>query len=396
MKTWLSLTLAVLLVHLALLQTLPLNLPVTNTPTSPTFATRTVVLTRAPAPSADQTVATQQVKPKAKKPAARAPAREPVVQPSLTPESTASSTSPTALASVDPGATDPQEQPMVDAPADAASAPATAVITPASATEQPASTPATAAITPASAAESATEPATVAMVSATIPEAAPPIPATEVAFNADHLPTSVKLVYRVEANKFPYTLSGELLWQRREQSYQAQLSISTFGQTRVQTSRGQIDPFGLAPERFSDKYRSEVAAHFNRAQGLVSFSANTPNVPLLPGAQDRLSVLVQLGALVASAPQRFSPGTTLRVQTIGPRDGDLWLFTFGSLETLELPGGPQQGLKLVRQPRQLYDQKLEVWLAPDLAYLPARIRITEANGDYVDQKWVASEAADSP
>jgi hypothetical protein len=252
-----------------------------------------------------------------------------------------------------------------------------------------------AAIHPASAPESTTKPQASALAAAT-PEAAPALATTEVAFDPESLPASVKLIYKVEANKFPYTLSGEFSWQRLAQGYQAQLSISTFGQTRMQTSRGQIDPFGLAPERFSDKYRSEVAAHFNRAQGLVSFSANTPSLVLQPGAQDRLSVLVQLAALVASAPQNFGPGTTLQVQTIGPRDGDLWLFTFGNMENLELPGGPQQGLKLVRQPRHPYDQKLEVWLAPGLAYLPARIRITEANGTYVDQKWLASQAAGTP
>ena len=226
--------------------------------------------------------------------------------------------------------------------------------------------------------------------------AGPVLPVQEVAFHADGLPGSVKLVYRVDANKFPFTLRSELTWLQDGSSYQAHLSIHAFGQSRVQTSRGAIDQLGLAPERFSDKYRSELAAHFNRALGLVSFSANTPSIPLQAGAQDRLSVLAQLAALVASAPQGFSPGTTLQVQTIGPRTADLWLFTFGDMETLELPGGIQQALKLVRQPRQTYDQKLEVWLAPGLAYLPARVRITEANGDYVDQKWEASEAAVGP
>ena len=47
----------------------------------------------------------------------------------------------------------------------------------------------------------------------------------------------------------------------------------------------------------------------------------------------------------------------------------------------------------MRNPRQAYDQKVEVWLAPQLGYLPARIRITETNGDSIDQQWSASEAA---
>lgn len=366
LKIWLSLTLAVLLLHLVLLQTLPLTRPLTQTPSEPTLTTRSVLLTRTPAPGAAQTAATRQDQ--AKTPATKTPARQAVSQSDPTPESAVSNTGAPALGAVDPGAATSQ------APAQA----------PAESPASVASAPAVAAINPASAPESTTEPQASAL------------PTTEVAFNPDSLPASVKLMYQVEANKFPYTLSGEFLWQRLDQGYQAQLSISTFGQTRVQTSRGQIDPFGLAPQRFSDKYRSEVAAHFNRAQGQVSFSANTPSLVLQPGAQDRLSVLVQLAALVASAPQNFGPGTTLQVQTIGPRDGDLWLFTFGNMEALELPGGLQQGLKLVRQPRQPYDQKLEVWLAPGLAYLPARIRITEANGNYVDQKWLASQAVDGP
>ena len=377
LKIWLSLTLAVLLLHLVLLQTLPLSRPLTRTSSEPTLTTRTVLLTRTPAPGAARAATTQQDQ--AKTPATKTPARQPIAQAEPTPESTLSNTGAPALGAIDPGAaTSP-------APAQA----------PAESPASVASAPAVAAIHPASAPESTTEPQASALAAA-IPEAAPVLPTTEVAFNPDSLPASVKLTYQVEANKFPYTLSGEFLWQKLSQGYQAQLSISTLGQTRVQTSRGQIDGLGLAPERFSDKYRSEVAAHFNRAQGLVSFSANTPSLVLQPGAQDRLSVLVQLAALVASAPQHFSPGTTLQVQTIGPRDGDLWLFMFGTMESLELPGGPQQGLKLVRQPRQPYDQKLEVWLAPGLAYLPARIRITEANGNYVDQKWLASQAVDGP
>jgi hypothetical protein len=52
-----------------------------------------------------------------------------------------------------------------------------------------------------------------------------------------------------------------------------------------------------------------------------------------------------------------------------------------------------QGVKLERLPRDPYDQKVEVWLSPQLAYLPVRIRITDANGDYVDQQWHATESA---
>lgn len=367
LKIWLSLSLAVLLVHLALLQTRPLDLPVAPTQTGPIFATRTVLSTPEPAAVPVKVKAAMPVKPKVRPVKKRAPA--PIAQPAPVPDPAAPADQDGAMASTHVSAI---------------------------ATEQSALSMTVPSAAPTSAPEALKVRVSATTSSAPVaePSAAPSI--QKAAFSAEALPASVKLVYRVEANKFPYRLRSELLWQQHERTYQARLGISAFGLSRVQTSRGKIDPSGLAPERFSDKSRSEVAAHFNRAQGLVSFSANTPSVPLQPGAQDRLSVLIQLAALVASAPQRFLPGTTLRVQTIGPREADLWLFTFGDMEALELPGGPQQGLKLIRQPRQTYDQKLEVWLAPGLAYLPARIRITEANGDYVDQKWEASEAADSP
>ena len=363
LRSWLILGLAVLLAHLALMQALLPGLPVLQTPASPSFATRTVLLAAAPTQPLAQAVPDQPQKRPAPTSTPK-PMAQPVMVPAPLETGDGSAMPPptvSAAFTVRPSASEPQAAPT-NAP-EALKAGASAV-------------------------------AQAALAPAPDPDLAPSI--QKAAFTASALPASVKLVYRVDANKFPFRLRSELLWLQQDRSYQARLSISAFGQSRVQTSRGQIDPFGLAPERFSDKTRSEVAAHFNRAQGMVSFSANTPSIPLQPGAQDRLSVLVQLAALVASDPKVFIAGATLRVQTIGPREGDLWLFTFGDMENLELPGGPQPALKLVRQPRQVYDQKLEVWLAPGLAYLPARIRITEANGDYVDQKWASSEAADGP
>jgi len=236
-------------------------------------------------------------------------------------------------------------------------------------------------------------------------ESAPETPTTEVeppaaslrprdqtlAVSAYAVPGSARLKYKVETNKFPYSASADLLWQQDGEGYEARLELSVFGQTRVQTSRGQVTPAGLAPIRFSDKFRSEVAAHFNREKGKVTFSANTPDAPLLAGAQDRLSILVQLAAMLAGNPAQYPPVTTLTIQTIGPRDADTWLFTVGNEEQLSLPGGELNTVKLVRNPRQEFDQKVELWLAPALGYLPARIRITEPNGDFIDQKWSSTE-----
>jgi hypothetical protein len=58
---------------------------------------------------------------------------------------------------------------------------------------------------------------------------------------------------------------------------------------------------------------------------------------------------------------------------------------------VSLPGGEVQAVKLTRAPRRDYDQTAELWLAPQFGYLPVRIKITERNGDFVDQQWRASE-----
>ena len=379
LKTWLSLALAVLLLHLALLQRLPLSPHKTQTEVTPVFATRTVVLpAKATAPASVKAV-TEPVQPKPARKATPIPAPQPVT--ASGPSGLADHSASIAAADSNASAGDSGAVPAAEPVAHAASAP---VSTADDATEK------------VSAADEATEQASAITDATPMPEPGIASPVQDAIFSADALPPSVKLVFSAESNKFPYKLDNVLLWQQNKQTYQARASIGAFGLERVQTSHGRIDEHGLAPERFADKFRSEVAAHFNRERGVVTFSANTPDVPLQAGAQDRLSVTIELAALVASAPQRFTPGTTLSIQTIGPRGGEIWLFTFGAMEALKLPGGLLQGLKLWRQPRNPYDQKLEVWLAPDLAYMPARIRITETNGDFVDQKWQASEAADSP
>lgn len=203
-------------------------------------------------------------------------------------------------------------------------------------------------------------------------------------------PPSARLKYDVkgEVKGFPYFVNGDLQWSQDGKTYSARMEISHFllG-SRVQTSTGQIGAHGLEPIRFGDKVRSEVAAHFNYENNKVTFSANTPDVPMLPGAQDQLSVLMQAATMVAGEPRQFTQGSTLSFQAVGPRSAENWVFTVGVTEKLELPGGEISALHLLREPNAQYDSKLEIWLAPSMGYLPVRIRLTQANGDLVDQQW---------
>ena len=218
------------------------------------------------------------------------------------------------------------------------------------------------------------------------------------------LPGSARLQYKVlgTSKGLNYFADSELNWNNAGSSYDATMKVSAlFIGSRSMTSTGAVTSTGLAPTRFADKYKNEVAAHFDAGKGKVTFSANTPDVPWMEGAQDRVSVFLQLGGMLAAgpggsadsvgsgeagAPRGFGVGSSITLYTVVPRDADTWTFMVEAAEQLSLPSGDMATLKLTRKPRREYDQKVEVWFAPSLGFLPVRNRITQANGDFVDQQ----------
>ena len=258
--------------------------------------------------------------------------------------------------------------------------------------------PATMAEAPAAAAEPDT-PTTAASSSDAGPAQAPaPDPAASAppaAFAATEppatakLPGSVRLKFSAtgQLGSAPMNLFGELEWKQDGQAYDARLSMGAlFVTLRSQHSQGTIGPGGIEPTRFSDSRKAEVASHFVRDKGQVVFSNNTPPVALMPGAQDRLSVMLQLGALMAGDPARYTTDGAIAIQTVGTRDADLWIFKIGEEEQLHLPAGDFIARKLTRNARKPYDDTVELWLAPALGYLPVRFKLTQANGDFADMR----------
>ncbi|VWX60134.1 conserved hypothetical protein [Burkholderiales bacterium 8X] len=202
------------------------------------------------------------------------------------------------------------------------------------------------------------------------------------------IPGSVRLAFAVTAQQGAAPMQGvfgDLLWLQDGRQYDARLALTFLFKTlRTQHSSGVIGPSGIEPLRFSEKRKSEVASHFVRDQNTVVFSSNAPPVPLLPGAQDRLSVVMQLGALMAGDPAGHAPGGVIAVQTVGTRDGDIWTFRIGEDERIQVPAGDYLARKLSRSARKPFDDTVELWIAPELGYLPIRIKQTQADGDFVD------------
>ena len=109
------------------------------------------------------------------------------------------------------------------------------------------------------------------------------------------------------------------------------------------------------------------------------------HTPLM-AVTNAVSAIVIVGAMLAAAPERYPAGTQITLTTVGVKNADRWTFTVQGQEQLELPIGSVPALKLQRVPRadKDYDQTAELWLGTQLGYLPVRIRITQANGDFAD------------
>ena len=197
------------------------------------------------------------------------------------------------------------------------------------------------------------------------------------------------LSYQVtgRARGVDYVALAELQWRRQGERYEAVWTVESPSQgTRWQRSEGTITATGLTPERYAEKSRGERAAHFDAEGARIRFSANTPDARLAPGAQDRLSVALQLGALLAAAPERYPAGTQIVVQTAGAREAEAWTWEVLPDETMRLGERELNVVKLSREPRRDYDSRVELWLARAVDHLPVRLRTTQANGDVVDQQ----------
>ena len=231
------------------------------------------------------------------------------------------------------------------------------------------------------------EPAPSAVAAATELSAWPLIP-------LGALPPSTLLSYSLSGmdKGLNYHASGELRWQHNEAAYELTLSVRAFllG-SRHWRSVGRIEATGLAPQRFSDSWRQERAAHFDREGQRIVFSSNGQPAALQPGAQDQVSLYLQLAAAMAGEPERFAPGTRLQVQTATVRDAQPWALTLEGRETLSLAGRNVPVAKWVCQPRNRYEARVEFWVAAEQAWLPVRIRITQTSGSYIDLHWRGSE-----
>jgi hypothetical protein len=77
----------------------------------------------------------------------------------------------------------------------------------------------------------------------------------------------------------------------------------------------------------------------------------------------------------------------------GVRDAEPWQIQVIGLERMDTAAGATEAWHVMRLPRPgSYEQKLDIWLAPQRSWYPVRLRFTETNGDYLDMALSSQES----
>ena len=249
----------------------------------------------------------------------------------------------------------------------------------------------------ASVAPAASEPASAHVVAvATAPASAPasaPVVAAAASESASAVafdwPPSTRLSYTFEGYSMgPVYGNAKVEWLREGSRYQVRLEVRVppLGGRRM-VSDGQLGPQGLAPRRydeetdrlFHDTARVSVFFEPDRIQ-LANGKVNDP----VPGVQDTASQFVQMTWLFLTRPELLQPGKVVEFPLALPRRVGRWTYDVREPVDLQLPFGAIKAYHLEPRPnsRRGKEWLVDIWIAPSLQYLPARITLRQDAENY--------------
>jgi hypothetical protein len=265
--------------------------------------------------------------------------------------------------------------------APSASAPDTALAA-ASGASDAASAP-SAALAAASAASAAAEP----VAAATPPEAA--------ASSTFTWPTATRVSYDVTGNyRGPLDGKADVEWIRVGDHYQVNVDLFAGPQfapifSRHMMSEGTVAVGGLTPDHYNEETQFLTR---DKRRVTVTFEpdsvelANGQKHDRMPGVQDTASQFIQFTWLFGSKPETLRVGASFEFPLALPRSMKRWTYDVVGEDTLYTPFGALSAYHLKpriveRKPGEL---TVEMWFAPELRYLPVRIRIEQDAGTFVD------------
>ncbi|KWD48966.1 hypothetical protein WL67_22905 [Burkholderia ubonensis] len=185
--------------------------------------------------------------------------------------------------------------------------------------------------------------------------------------------------------------TGTIHWRTDGQTYELSVTMPVpfIGPFRYR-SQGRVDAYGIAPDRYVEQRgkRPEDIAIFNREIRQVVFTRTPDNAPLPDGTQDRFSMLMQLSGLVRGNPDAYRRGVTQQFFVIDNNSGETWPITVIGDEPVQTAAGFIETRHFMRLPRRAGDtRRIDMWLAPSLGWLPARLMQTEPNGAQIELLW---------
>ena len=161
--------------------------------------------------------------------------------------------------------------------------------------------------------------------------------------------------------------------------------LALFVRTRVKVqSSGTVTPTGLQPEKLDygrlDDASKNVSAAFDwRARELhLKFDGRNETLPLVPGMQDRLSVMYQFMFLTADKTRQ------LEFPMTNGKKIERYRYDLAGQETLATPLGNIRTLHLVKH-REPGENGTEVWLAAERNLFPVKLLILENDGAKFEQ-----------
>jgi len=240
------------------------------------------------------------------------------------------------------------------------------------------------ATSPAPAASTVPEPATppertsTASASSSAPASTPSSKATP--------PESARWNYDASIKVGILSLSGNawLNWQQDGQHYQAELQYQVLGRTMQQTSTGTLSERGLRPDAFVEKGRRTVFDHTTQQ---IQRDGSDTGVALPPGTHDKLSVIIQLGSLLAALPDGPHPGDRWVMPVASASSIAPWTFRYTEEPAGQGGSGAGPTWQVAYEPLNPDDDQIRIWYARHPSGLPVRLLIRQSSGNAVDLRY---------
>jgi hypothetical protein len=219
------------------------------------------------------------------------------------------------------------------------------------------------------------------------PASAPASAAASETASLDRWPVDTRLSYALTGQyRGPLYGDARVQWQREGDKYQVRLDarIQLFG-TQVLTSQGEVTPEGLVPRAYEELRPGKRRTVQIGEQVVILENGRT--VPRPPGVQDTASQFVELTQRFATGREVLEVGRSITVWLARPGGVDAWVYEVVGRDLLRTPKfGTVEAYHL--KPRPATNPRgniyVEMWFAPSLQYLPARIRMTMGEDAYLD------------